>query len=417
MTNRNFGRQPRWFYLHTRSAQHLLLEGQKQQRDRELEFTAATLDGPSASVWGDYRREIAENEKRFEQWQTIVSGLDDSTDLQESIGQVNRLAGQFESPLFRIEAGRLEALSQIQAGDTHRALRLLRDAAELAAEYGLLYLASDLWMMACESSMQIDEVIQARQCWQIAISHHLAGMRSRGADQLLPVVDTVFWEQVDRLAHPDDVLPKELTLTVSPWFERVGLSNGDELSPRVALWTAVAEFQLVTGQPHLASLSVKRAEINAPERSRPYLQIVLARTMAAQRQESLAATLLGSVAESDDPGVRAAALAALGSIKVESGAYEQGSRFLTEALELQDAERWPGRLAAEADLISVRLILGELDDALPALHAVQNEMMKSNQWQSLCRSLQNEAAMLKADGRDTESEAILQRIRRIERVD
>ena len=164
-----------------------------------------------------------ENEKRFEQWQTIVSGLDDSTDLQESIQQVNQLAGQFESPLFRIEAARLAALSQIQVGDTHRALRELRDGAELAAEHGLLYLASDLWMMACETSMQMDEVTQARQCWQIAISHHLAAMRSRSSDQILPAVDTVFWEQVDRLAHPDDGLPKELTVTLSPWFERVGL--------------------------------------------------------------------------------------------------------------------------------------------------------------------------------------------------
>ena len=178
----------------------------------------------------------------------------------------------------------------------------------------------------------------------------------------------------------------------------------------------MAEFQLVTGQPHLASLSIKRAEIDAPGQARPYLRIVLARTMAAQRQQSLAATLLGSVAESDDPDVRAAALAALGSIKVEAGAYEQGSRFLTDALQIENAERWPGRLAAEADLISVQLILGELDDALSALHAVQNEMMKSNQWQALCRSLQNEAAMLEADGRDRESEEILQRIRRIEQI-
>jgi hypothetical protein len=303
---------------------------------------------------------------------------------------------------------------------TNEAIAVLVEAAESATTAGLPQMASDCWMMACEASLQIEQVDQARSCWKAGVANQLASIRMRPHDESLPPVDTVFWEQADRLIHPEDSFPTEIGLAFSPWYSRIGIGSdvatsvAGTIQPRVALWSSIAEFQLVTGQPHLATLSVKRAEVEADESMKPWLQIASARSLAAQKQDSLATTILAGLASHKRPTVRAASLAALGSIKIQTGAYEQGSGFLIEALNLSEANNWPGQIAAKADLANVRLIVGKLDDALPALHAVQNEMMIAGRWQSLCQSLENEAAILDAERQPDKARLLRERIASIE---
>ena len=398
--------------MHRRSAQRLLLTQTANRDEATSRFIASVLDHNLTSpLWRELIEECGERKEQATQWQTLVTG-----EKADATGDsIVDLANRFSSPLLTIEGLRLMGEMHAATDQTADAIKSLVTGAELAGKSGASSLASDLWLMACEASLRMDEVRQARRCWSAAVSSQLTSLHARTADQM-PTVDSVFWEQAIRLAHPTDELPNETLLTFAPWCSRLGIQV-DSLSPKAALWCAISEYQLSIGQPHLASLSLKRAETDAPPETKPLLRIALARSMAAQGQESVAATLLTGEAESKDPNLRASALAVLGAIKIQSGAYEQGGRFLGEALSIQDADQWPGQLAAKADLANLRLILGRLDDALPALHQVQNEMLASRRWQSLAQSLENEAAILELDGRNAEANAVRARMEKIERLD
>ena len=405
--------------LHRRSAQRLLLESTGKPNQPAMQLIAAALDaGAPSALWNNFLVEVREKADVAVQWQSAFNSLlssDGHSDPADAkFKELTRLAGRVESPLLRIETLRWKGELQVATEQTAAAIESLATAAELAANAGSSSLASDLWLMSCEASLRVDEVTQARRCWKAAVSSQLTSLHARGPGQPLPTVDPVFWEQAVRLAHPGDQLPKELTLVMAPWYSRIGIQVDESLPPEVALWAAIADYQLTTGRPHVASLSIKRAETEASESIRPFLQIALARAMAAQGQLPVATTILGKEADSDDPNIRASALAVLGAIKIQSGAYEQGGKFLSQALSIEEASEWPGKLAAKADFANVRLILGHLDDALPALHEVQMEMLASKKWQSLCHSLENEAAILELDGRKQAAKAIRKRIDEIE---
>ena len=405
--------------LHKRSARRLILQQADNENLQAMELIADTLDdGLPSNIWQELQAEFQSRSKESNDWQSANRELaatgSDAEKAKSSITQLSRISESFESPLLKIESLRLTGEFEIANGRTAEAIESLVAGAELAAKVGAPSLASDLWLMSCEASLRLDQVEQARQCWRAAVHSQLTSLHSRGASQPLPTIDPVFWEHALRLAYPGDSLPKELALALAPWSSRIGIKTDESLDPEAALWLAIAEYQLSTGQPHLASLAIKRAQSNTSEQEQPYLQIALARAMAAQGQQSVATTILATVAESDVPNIRASALAALGSIKIQGGAYEQGSRFLGQALSLADADDWPGRLAAQADFANAHLILGKLDDALPALHAAQTEMLKQEKWQSLCQSLANEAALLEVEGRNKEAKSIRKRIDKIE---
>ena len=408
--------------LHRRSAQRLSLEftgPSDQATTNAMTLIAVTLDeGATVPLWSNLLADCRDKTELALRWQALITSLpsssNDSDSTTQSIEELSEIAVQLQNPLLQIEALRLNGEMQVATEQTQAALELLVSAAEIAAKEGSSSLASDLWLMSCEASLRVDQVKQARQCWQAAVSSQLTAIHARGPNQAMPTIDSVFWEQAARLAHPSDELPKELAVALAPWYSRLGIQVGESLSPSVALWAAIADYQLATAQPHVAALSIKKAETHAPETARPFLQIALARAMAAQGQQSVATTILGTVAESKDPNIRASALAVLGAIKIQSGAFEQGGRFVAQALSINEATDWPGRLAAKADLANVQLILGDLDDALPAVHQVQMTMLASNKWQSLCRSLENEAAILELEGRTKEASEIRRRIESIE---
>ncbi|MEM7559546.1 MAG: hypothetical protein AAF394_10505 [Planctomycetota bacterium] len=405
--------------LHARSARRLLLEQPENADPQKLQFVARNLGlKPSTSLWTELQAEFQAKPDLTGQWRTYLQSLattaTDAKSTQEVIGKLSDIAAQFQSPLLKLETMRLSGELQIASEQTAAAMESFVAGAELAAQVGSSSLASDFWLMACEASLRTDQVPQARQCWKAAIASQLVSVHARRPDQEMPDVDSVFWEQAVRLAHPSDQLPQELTLAMSPWYSRIGIQVDPSLKPEAALWAAIAEYQIATGQPHVATLSIKRAETQATARIRPYLQITLARAMAAQGQQAVATTILGREAESDNPNIRASALAVLGAMKIHSGAYEQGSQFLGQALSISEATNWPGRLAASADLANAMLIMGSLDEALEALHEVQVRMLAANKWQSLVHSLENEAAILELEGRGRDAAAIRRRIAAIE---
>jgi hypothetical protein len=139
-------------------------------------------------------------------------------------------------------------------------------------------------------------------------------------------MDSVFWLQAERLKPTGVEWPAEISLTVSPWVRR--LDFPDPATESTALLAAIAQTQLASGQPELALVAFKRAKSTASSSATPWLRIAQARCLAAQKQFAVATTILSS----HDTRVRVAALATLGSIKMHSGAYEQGAEILNRTL-------------------------------------------------------------------------------------
>ncbi|MEM6473635.1 MAG: hypothetical protein AAF802_29020 [Planctomycetota bacterium] len=406
--------------LHRRSATRWVLESLTKADEELIRWVAATLDQDSTSpVHSELCRAAADDSSASKTFDSArrecMTSLANGGVNADAIDKLSTSAAKLGSPLAQLESERLIALTEIASGQAAPAALRFTAMAEAAAQHAASDLSAQFWLLASEAHLRAEAIDLSAASWRAAVRTQVTAMtqHSRGP-QALPPLDTQFWEQVDRLRPPGVELPPEVSLAMNPWKLRIGLGSDHDLSAEPSLWSAVAACQLTTGQPHLATLSIKRAEVNACESAKPWLQVALGRSIAAQGQVPVATTILGSLTTNADLNVRAASLAALGSIKLQSGAYEQGSRFLIQALSVDGAGQWPGRLAAEADLANVRLIVGELDDARDALHSVQQKLALNGRWQSLVQSLENEAAILEFDGDKKAAKEIRRRIAEVE---
>ncbi|MEM1070607.1 MAG: hypothetical protein AAGI63_17015 [Planctomycetota bacterium] len=407
--------------LHRRSSSRWVMDSVISADDETIRWVAAILDqGTTTPLHTQLCDAAAENESaakafdiaRRECMQSLASG----SISKKSLDEVSSAANKLNTPLASLEAQRLLALSEIAAGEVEAAAARFTTIAETAADSGAADLSSQARLLASEAHLRAESLSLSAASWHAAVRSQVTAMTQQSLGREgLPPLDTVFWEQVDRLRPHGVQLPGEVALAMNPWKLRIGLGADHSMTPEASLWSAVAACQLTMGQPHLATLSIKRAEVDASDSAKPWLQVALARSVAAQGQVSVATTVLGSLASHEQADVNAAALATLGSIKVQAGAFEQGGVFLIKALSVDGAGDWPGRLAAEADLANVRLIVGELEEARTALHDVQQKLALQGHWQSLVQSLENEAAILELDGDRNSVKAIRRRISEVER--
>lgn len=407
--------------LHRRSAVQWVLQSLVSPKDPTLRWVAATLDLNTGVALHTQLCDAAAAQpvaaRAFDtarrQCLTLLSSGNSNG---SSFSSLAESAGQLRSPLATLESERLLAMVEITSGHTVAAASRLSAAAQLAAQTGSADQSAQLWLLASEAHLRTEAIPKATVAWQNAVRAQLTAMTQQHRGQAaLPPLDTVFWEQADRLRPPATEFPQEVALAMNPWKLRIGLGSNHPMKPSASLWAAVAACQLTMAQPHLATLSIKRAEVDASPQAKPWLRIALARSIAAQNQLPVATTILGSLTSHSDANVRAASLAALGSIKVQAGAYEQGQNFLVQSLTMQGATQWPGRLAAEADLANVRLIVGDIGAARESLHAVQQKLALQGRWQSLVHSLENEAAILELDGNTASVRQVRERIAELER--
>ncbi|MEM6690442.1 MAG: hypothetical protein AAF664_13500 [Planctomycetota bacterium] len=426
--------------LHRRSSSRFVVESIANANDATLRWVAETLDRDAGNTLHkdlcDAASKNADAAKAFDaarrQCLTSIAGGTSDSSLQQ---RLTASAAELGSPLATLEAERLAAMGEVVSGEPAIAGQRLSAAAQIAATASSAHQCAQLWLLASEAFLRAEMIDASAQAWRNAIKAQVTAMTARTHDGTdLPALDTVFWEQADRLRPAAVEFPPEVSLAMNAWKLRIGIGEDKAVKPAAALWSAVAAFQLTMSQPHLATLSIKRAEVEASDAAKPWLKISLARSIAAQGQTPVATTILGSLTSHKDTNVRAASLATLGSIKVQAGAYEQGSRFLMQSLTVADAEvgrnlndvngggvasnaiaQWPGRLSAEADLANVRLIIGDLEEARDALHAVQQKLALRGRWQSLVQSLENEAAILELDGDTRAAKEIRRRILEVER--
>ncbi|MEM9826756.1 MAG: hypothetical protein AAF958_09215 [Planctomycetota bacterium] len=407
--------------LHRRTASRWVMESiETSDRDEMVPWVARILDrGASVPLHTKFCQAASDAPQAAMQFSTArgesITSLAGGSPAVETIQKLQAAAEQLGTPLASLEAERLTAMSEVVAGQPHAAARRLAGAARLAAQQGAPDPCAQLWLLAAETHLRSEAIEASATAWQNAVRAQLTAMTAQGdGNTSLPPLDTVFWEQAERLRPPATEFPPEIALAMNSWKLRIGIGSDLSVSPKASLWTAVAANQLTLGQAHLATLSIKRAEVEASDAAKPWLQIALARSVAAQGQTPVATTILGSLTSHSDPVIRAASLATLGSIKIQAGAYEQGSRFLVQALATEGANQWQGRLPAEADLANVRLIVGDLQKARESLHSVQQKLALDGRWQSLVQSLENELAMVELEQDPT---AVKQLRRRIEEIE
>src|SRR5262249_3174194 len=153
--------------------------------------------------------------------------------------------------------------------------------------------------------------------WQQAVI--LAGrLAASGA----PVADPILWELASALRPANTAWPDPVVAAVIP-ASAVRRSGGTD---EAYLWKRVGQWRLDRGDPTAALLAFKRAESMCIEPSvQEDLQLQQACALMQLGQTAAAAAILTPLVEKPRPALQAAALAMLGSMKLQMGALPQAT--------------------------------------------------------------------------------------------
>ncbi len=333
--------------------------------------------------------------------QTNDPSNDRAAQLQQAAQKVGHL-------LVRIDSLRLLGLRELVADRNAWAESLCRQAVDLATKAGNPLLAAELSLMVAESARRSDQNSLATQAWTLAVNTHLSSCKKEQP------IDVSFWLLAEHIRPEALTWPDELTDAIGCHAAVSGVSL--EGRTEMILWTSIAQGQFDRGEMQMALVNFKKAETLADDDNVMWLRIAQSKCLAGMGQAPAAAAILSSPAASSNKTVAAAATAAMGSIKLQAGAYQQGAQLLHKALTQSAASDWPTKNQSLADLALAQLIIGDTEPGLAALHSVQTQFEKSGDKSLLVQSLENELRLLEHEHRDTEVAAIKSRIMQLERL-
>jgi hypothetical protein len=333
--------------------------------------------------------------------QTSDPSNDKATQLQQAAQKVGH-------PLVRIDALRLLGLRELVAERNAWAESLCRQAVDVANKAGSPLLAAELLLMVAESARRSDQDKLAVEAWSLAINTHLSSIKQEQP------VDVGFWLLAEHIRPETMAWPDELTDALGAHATAIGCSL--EGGAEMILWASIAEAQFDRGEMQMALVNFKKAETHGDGDDVMWLRIAQSKCLAGMGHAPAAAAILSSPAASSNATLAAAATAAMGSIKLQAGAYQQGAQLLHKALSQSAASAWPTKHHAMSDLALAQLIIGDTEPGLAALHAVQNQFEKSGEKLLLVQSLENESRLLEHEHRDSEVTAIKSRIAQLERL-
>ena len=262
--------------------------------------------------------------------------------------------------------------------------------------------------MVAESSRRSDQAASATEAWTTGVNLHLSACRKEQP------LDVSFWLLADHIRPESLVWPAELIDALGSYATSVGCSLED--NPEVVLWTGIAQAQFDRGEMQLALVNFKKAETLAEGNNDMWLRIAQSKCLAGMSQAPAAAAILSGPAASSDAVISAAATAAMGSIKLQAGAYQQGAQLLHKALTQSGSSNWPTKNQSLADLALAQLIIGDTEPGLAALHAAQSQFEKAGEKQLLVQSLDNEVRLLEHEHRAAELTALRARISQLEKL-
>lgn len=333
--------------------------------------------------------------------------LQTSDPSNEKAAQLQQLAQAVGHPLVKIDSLRLLGLRELVAERTGWAESLCRQAVEVATASGNQLLAAELWLMVAEAARRSEQGPQAAEAWSTAVAMHLAALNKEQP------IDVSFWLLAESVRPEASTWPSELVSALGPYLAPIGCSSDG--GAEMVLWASVAQAQFERGEMQLALLNFKKAETLVSGDNALWLRIAQSKCLAAMGQVPAASAILSGPAASNSPAIAAAATAAMGSTKLEAGAYQQGAQLLNKALTEAGSSHWPTKDQALADLALAQLIIGETEPGLEALHGVQAQFAQAGSKTLLIRSLENELRLLQHEHRDAEASAVNARIAELER--
>lgn len=401
---------------HRESAERMLFERWSTgANDPVVQFAAKTLDRralPSERGWSsliEHAKGHPAAAARFQELRNrFALELQSQDPSNEAAEQLLQAAIKISHPLPRIDALRLLGLRELVASRHAWAESQFRQAIETATNSGHPMIAAELWLTLAEAARRSGQPSIASSAWSNAVQLHLSAIKP---DQ---PVDVQFWLLAEKTRPETQAWPSELVESLQPYLKQLGYST--ENSCDVALWTAVANAQLLRGEWQSALVNFKKAETLSEQSNAQWLRIAQAHCLAAMGQVPSASAILSGPAANTDVTIAAAATAALGNIKLRSGAYQQGAQLLHKALTLAPTSNWPTKPQALADLATAQLILGDTETGLKALHEAQQLLEKAGQREALVRSLENEIRLLEHENRGQESREVKMKVIRLERL-
>lgn len=326
----------------------------------------------------------------------------------ERATQLQQAAQRVGHPLVRIDSLRLLGLRELVADRNAWAESLCRQAVDVATKAGNPLLASELLLMVAESARRSDQNAAATEAWTQAVISHLSSCKREQP------IDVSFWLLAEHIRPESLTWPAELTDAIGVHAAAIGCSlNG---SPEMILWASIAQAQFDRDEMQMALVNFKKAETLVEGDDVMWLRIAQSKCLAGMGQAPAAAAILSGPATSSNQAIAAAATAAMGSIKLQSGAYQQGAQLLHKALTQSAASAWPSKNQSLADLALAQLIIGDTEPGLAALHDAQFQFEKSGDRSLLVQSLENELRLLEHEHRDSEVTAIQSRITQLERL-
>lgn len=378
---------------------------------------------PEASWWGLF--EIAKNNPvaaanyksaRDNYIARLKDGIaaDDGQD-----AKLQSAAQAFGHSIVITDALSLLAARQSLKGSAAWAESLYRQASEICIAAGADARAADLLLLACTSPTHLGQkhtskasssVADPTATWQAAVSIH-----SRWYIANSGPIDAQFWISASQARPAAAAWPDEVVDLMRDSLSELGCIYAKNDTPAYAIWAAIGLMQYKRGEPQPALVNLKKAETLTKGDNQTWLRIAQSRCLAALDQTAAAAAILSGPATSDSLTISSAARAALGSAKLQSGAYEQGAQLLNRAITESASVEWPSKLDAQADLALALAILGETDRALSALHKTQRNFERAGNKVSLLKSLNNELRLLEHEGLNADFQRVESKISKIQR--
>jgi len=340
----------------------------------------------------------------------FVHKLQSDTVSENECEKLRVSAQQVSHRLATLDSMRLIALRELVSGSSAWAESMLLQAIELAEQEGDFMRAAEMWLLvAANASSSKEATTTVDVAWTNAVNNHAAAQT--GSTRPL---NLAFWLKADRQRPGKSVWPDQMRVAMLSRSMKVGCRLSTDSRSDLVFWSAVASAQYDNGEPQLALVSFKKAETFAIDDDVMWLRIAQGKCLAAVGQIHAATALLSGPTASRDPAISAASTAALGSSKLQAGAYQQGAQLLSKALYENPTLQWPTRIEAKADLALAQLIIGDTEQALDAMHAVQKEFQLNGDLIPLLQTLDNEASLLEHEGGVDAAKDIRLRIRQIE---
>ena len=310
-------------------------------------------------------------------------------------------------PIVEMDCLRLLGLRAVVSEQWDNANNLYRQGLAVASRSNNMQYQADLHLLLAEAAKRNDVTTnEVRSLWLEAIDNQIEIMK-----QSPGTLDIEFWLRIEQVLADTKTWPESLPVAFSPLVVRILESK--VRSADVLFWSAIAQAQIDRSEMQLALLNLKKAETFASGDDVMWLRIAESKCLASIGQAEAAVAILSGPAISPQARIAAAATAALGSVKLQSGAYQQGATLLNKALKKSDAQ-WPSKPQAVADLALSQLIIGSTDLGLASLHDAQALFQANDDLPSLLQSLENEQRLLAHEGRDHDSTVLQVKIQAIE---